>query len=218
MSDEYDFEKDYFEGEQSIFWKVAGYEFLIKLNRWRLKKFRKVIINYATHHKTLLDIGCAYGHFLDLLKNDFIIHGTDISHHATKVAKFKLKIPVKQANIEEEFPFDKNFDIITALDVIEHLNNPKKAIKNIYNHLNDGGLFFFQLPTVSSKISSLINKIIFNRDKTHTFIVSVEEVERVVKSAGFKKLTIYSSLFPIFTKKEKFVKDFCTVFGVFEKS
>lgn len=211
------FEKEYFNGEKSILWKAGGYDLLVRLNMWRLRKFRKIIKKYSTSHKTLLDVGCGYGSFLTLFKNDFNIYGMDISHHAIEVAKIRLDCPVQQANIENEFPYDKKFDIITAIDVIEHLNNPRIAIQNIYNHLNEEGLFCFQLPTVNNGLSNLINKLFFAHDKTHIFIVSVEELENLIKSVGFKKIAIYSSLFPIFTKKLNFVKDFCTIFGLFKK-
>jgi len=212
------FTKEYFEGKDSHFSKMGGFELLIKLNQWRLKKFRIIIKKYAENHKTLLDIGCGYGHFLDLLKNDFEVYGTDINLHATKITRYKVKCPVKEGNLEKKIPFKKKFDIITALDVIEHLNKPKQAIENVYNHLKNNGLFFFQVPTVSNKMSRIINKLFFAHDKTHIYIVSVEEIEQLITSIGFKKLAIYSSLTPIFTKHYNWVRNLCYIFGVFKKS
>ena len=71
MSDDSKFGREYFEGDQTHF--KGGYELLIRLNRWRFKKFGKIIKFYAKDQgqKTLLDIGCGFGHFLDILKNDF---------------------------------------------------------------------------------------------------------------------------------------------------
>lgn len=45
------------------------------------------------------------------------------------------------------FKLDKNFDFTMINQTIEHLYNPIKAIKNIYNHLNYGGIFYANVPT-----------------------------------------------------------------------
>ena len=211
------FEKDYF--EKSHFSKMGGYELLTKLNSWRPKKYRKLILKSSTpNHKTLLDIGCAYGHFLEILQNDFIVHGTDISRHAIKIAKRRVNCSYDIGNIEKEgIPFKQKFDIITALSVIEHLKDPRKGLENIYEHLNEGGLFCFEVPTISNKKSAFFYKLFFSYDKTHVFIKSVDEIERLVKLVGFKKVAIYSSLFPIFTKKKNFVEMFSFIFGIFKK-
>jgi len=211
------FDRDYFEGEQSHF--KGGYELLIRLNRWRLKKFHKIIKFYTKdfNQKTLLDIGCACGHFLDILKQDFEVYGTDISEFGVKVTKIKVKCPVEKGNCEEGLPFNRKFEIVTAIDIIEHLHHPKKALQNIYNSLSEGGYLFFEVPTINDKISQLVYDLFFARDKTHIFIKSVDEITEFVESVGFKKVAIYSSLLPIFTKKESFVSAFSAIFGVFKK-
>lgn len=40
---------------------------------------------------------------------------------------------VLQCNLEERLPFDDNaFDIVTALDVLEHLDNPHSALQELF--------------------------------------------------------------------------------------
>ena len=209
------FEKEYF--EDSHFSKLGGYDLLTRLNSWRPKRYRKILLDNISHHETLLDIGCAYGHFLEILKNDFKVSGMDISNHAIKIARNKVKCRYKQGNLEESIPFKEKFDIITAISVIEHLHEPEKGLKTIFNHLNDNGLFCFEIPTVSNKISTIFYKLFFSHDNTHIFIKSVDEIERLIKSVGFKKIAIYSSMFPIFTKKKNFIENFSFVFGIFKK-
>ncbi len=211
------FEEDYF--ESSHFAKMGGYDLLTRLNSWRPKKYRKLILKHSSsNHKTLLDIGCAYGYFLKILKDDFIIHGTDISNHAIKVARNKVKCEYERADIEVDgIPFKKKFDIITAISVIEHLSDPKRGLENIHDHLNEGGLFCFEIPTVSNKLSAIFYKLFLSYDDTHLFIKPVDKVEDLVKSVGFKKIATYSSMFPIFTKMKKFVDNFSFIFSIFKK-
>ena len=212
-----DFEDQYF--KESHFSKMGGYELLTRLNLWRPRKYRKLILEHSNpNHSSLLDIGCAYGHFLDLLKNDFEVYGMDISNHAISVAKKRIRCDFILGNIEKEgIPITKKFDIITAISVLEHLRNPEAALKEILTHLNKRGLFCFEIPTISNKLSAIIYKLFFSHDDTHIYIKSVDEIEHLVRGAGFEKLASYSSLFPIFTKKKKFVDDFSFVFCIFQK-
>ena len=211
------FERDYFEGSESHFSKTLGYDVLVKLNLWRPKKYKNKIKAFSTFHKTLLDIGCGYGHFLNILKDDFLIHGMDVSNHAIKVAGSRVDCDYMNGNIEDRIPFNKKFDIITAISVIEHLESPEIAIRNIHSHLNEKGLFCLEIPTVSNKISSFVYKIFFSSDKTHIFIKSVDEIEELIINCGFKKLAMYCSFFPIFTQLRNWVENFSFVFGIFQK-
>ena len=217
MSNNSKFEREYFEGEDSHFSKSLGYDILVKLNLWRSKKYKNKIKTHSTFHKTLLDIGCGYGHFLNILKDDFTIHGMDISSYAIKVASKRVDCEYKQGNLEDPIPFDMNFDVITAISVVEHLIDPRKALENIYAQLNDGGLFCLEIPTVSGKISKIVYDLFFASDKTHIFIKLVDEIEALITSCGFKKLAVYSSLLPFFTQLRNWVENFSFVFGVFEK-
>lgn len=222
MSEDTKFEEDYFLGEDTHF--TGGYELLARLNRWRLRKFGKIIKFYSTNqktkkrtHKTLLDVGCGFGHFLDVLKNDFDICGTDISNFGVKVTGYKVKCPVEQGNCLEGLPFDGKFEIITAIDILEHLPDPTDALKHIYDRLSDDGYLYFEVPTINNKLSQMVYDMFFAKDKTHIFIKSVKEFEDLVKSVGFKKVATYSSLFPIFSKKDFMVNSFSAIFGVFKK-
>lgn len=217
MSNNSKFEREYFEGEDSHFSKSLGYDVLVRLNLWRSKKYKNKIKSHATFHKTLLDIGCGYGHFLDILKDDFTIHGMDISNFAIKVASKKVKCEYRQGNLEDPIPFKQNFDIITAISVIEHLEDPTRALKNIHAQLNEGGLFCLEIPTVSGKVSKIFYDMFFGSDKTHIFIKSVNEIEALICSSGFKKQALYSSLLPIFTQRRNWVENFSFIFGIFEK-
>lgn len=80
-------------------------------------------INAAYEDYTLLDAGCRTMDLKPLLKSCSKYFGTDI-------------IPAEgvfSCNLEEELPFeDDSFDIVTALDVLEHLNNPHDALNEFF--------------------------------------------------------------------------------------
>jgi|Laugresbdmm110sn_1035088.scaffolds.fasta_scaffold43718_2 SAM-dependent methyltransferase len=79
-------------------------------------------INKKYSNYTLLDVGCRTKDLHPLLLGCKKYYGADI-------------IPgddVFECNLEKKLPFDSNsFDIIAALDVLEHLENPHGAIKEL---------------------------------------------------------------------------------------
>lgn len=84
--------------------------------------------------KSILDIGCGEGSFLNTLQDSYSLVGVDISRTALKHLE-KQKI---QSNIGS-LPFkSKNFDLVSSLEVLEHLTqdtfaNAVSEIKRVAN-------------------------------------------------------------------------------------
>ena len=91
----------------------------------------------------ILEVGCSTGHLLRTLsKNNLSLNytGIDIDRYAIKkgneaISSLELQGIEKAQLIEssiEDLPFnDCEFDVVVSLNVIEHLHEPKKAIKEM---------------------------------------------------------------------------------------
>lgn len=166
-----------------------------------------------------LELGCAYGFLLKKAENSFNTYGIDISEYAIKKAKkITKKSVLKSSNIEKGLTtlFDeKKFDVIIALDVLEHTNNPKKIIGEIKDILKDDGIFVYRVPNTDAMdylYYSLINKKKWhgNRDKTHKSLYKLKEWETITASSGFDfKLQPY---FPTKIMKKIIAKNFPKLF------
>ena len=88
----------------------------------------------------LLEIGCAYGFFLEEARGYFKVAGIEISDDAARHAR-KQGLHVL-TGIAEEATLSRlgMMDVIVLLDVIEHLPAPHETLSICTQHLNPGGI------------------------------------------------------------------------------
>jgi 2-polyprenyl-6-hydroxyphenyl methylase/3-demethylubiquinone-9 3-methyltransferase len=95
----------------------------------------------------VLDVGCGAGLLSNpLSKNGYDVTAFDISSESIEIAKEydeTQKVTYLIANAYK-FPFpDKSFDVVTAMDFLEHVDNPEIVVSEVSRVLKPNGLFFF---------------------------------------------------------------------------
>jgi len=110
----------------------------------------------------VLDIGCGPGVFYKPWNQlNIKWEGIDINPYWSKFGK-KNKIPISNQSIESIV--DK-FDVITAHQVIEHVQDPIAFMKSIKELLNPGGIIHLELPnqnSLTAKLRKISSKISFD--------------------------------------------------------
>lgn len=102
---------------------------------YRYVKALEFIDKVYQNNSTIADISSGRGIFLKLLENKFDKENlafTDIKKFAISDIKF---IPLDLNNLDSRLSFNYKFDIITVLDVLEHLS--KNEIDNILKFLSE---------------------------------------------------------------------------------
>ena len=117
--------------------------------RWDGVRFT-IISNVIQVRGKLLDIGCGLGNFCRYMKArnpDLEISGIDFSPKAVELARIiEPSIDYTTADAYD-LPFpDNSFDIITAQEIIEHLENPKRAVKEWKRVLKKYGKLYITTP------------------------------------------------------------------------
>ena len=109
-------EKDYYENES--FWTEERY----LSNDQELKRFRYIHSLIPETTNSILDVGCGNGAFLKYLEdNGSIIKKTGYERSQTAVAKKVCRSEIISGSAERlDYP-DNSFDVVLALEVIEHL-------------------------------------------------------------------------------------------------
>lgn len=115
------------------------------MKRKTFNKVLKKILPYC-NCGNLLDMGCSSGLLLEEAKLlGFEPYGIEISEYASSIAKKRIGSERIYNGTLESSNFNKIFfNVITMIDVIEHVRNPVETLKKIRNILNStgGGVYY----------------------------------------------------------------------------
>jgi len=149
-----------------------------------------VLDKYFSKKSDCLEIGCAYGYFLHLMKGRVnSISGFDVSEDAIKYARSILKVKASNKDfINTNF---KNIDTIFMWDVIEHLRNPDQYVAKISKTLKKNG----RLILTTGDIGSYMAKKRGDRWRmihppTHLFYFSEDSIRKILNKHGLKVVSV----------------------------
>jgi SAM-dependent methyltransferase len=93
----------------------------------------------------ILDVGCGTGANIEMLSQYASAEGVDVSDDALEFCRRKgLTV---QKGLAESLPYaDESFDLTTALDVIEHLDDDVAGLKEMFRVTKRGGYSLFFVP------------------------------------------------------------------------
>ncbi|WP_396602601.1 class I SAM-dependent methyltransferase [Algibacter sp. R77976] len=115
-----------------------------------LKKKLNLINSFQSEEKTLLDIGCGTGDFLETAQeNNWKVFGIEPNQEARQIANKKTNESVFQT--EQLLRFEPNsFDVITLWHVLEHLPNLEDHITIFKKLLKLNGTLLIAVPNYES--------------------------------------------------------------------
>ena len=135
----------------------------------------------------MLEIGCAYGKFLyEAEKLGWKVYGLDISPYAVRFAGKYYKLDVKVGTLDTVKYPSNFFDCIVMIEVIEHLTDPKKTLKEINRILKLNGLIVIQTSNVDSLISKIKGPKWGYYNFGHLYLFSRKTLKRYLNDAGFE--------------------------------
>lgn len=192
------YDKSYFDGKNSFFYKL-GYKRVAKFHLYNLFKNFQSHIKHMRHGR-VLDVGCAYGYMLRNFPDSFEKFGVDVSNHAINMAKtICADATYFVGGAEDPFPFpDHFFDVITCNDLLEHLENPAEALKNIKKILKKNGILYISTPNLNWFRKHVMSAA--DRMEHHISMMSHADLKSLLVRTGFQ-LIENKTFFPaIFTR------------------
>ena len=147
----------------SDWWDPRGASAMLhKLNPVRLEYIRDMIdqhwqcdehVRTPLHGKTALDVGCGGGLLAEpLARLGATVTAIDASPEVIAVARehaaaMLLEIDYRAGDVQE---LKGTFDLITCMEVVEHVADPAKFVKALAKRLAPGGLLVMSTPNATS--------------------------------------------------------------------
>lgn len=160
------------------------------LSEITIKRYEEVLDTFEKYrkHNRILDIGCGIGYFLEVAKErGWEVYGTEFTDQAVAICNDK-GINIQQGVLNVDKYDEGFFDVITSIEVIEHINNPIEEVENISKILRKGGVFYFTTPNFNSllryKLKSEYNVICYPE---HLSYYTPKTINRLLKNQGFRK-------------------------------
>ena len=128
----------------------------------------------------ILDVGCGTGANLEMLAQFGEAEGVDVSSDALSFCQARGLVNVKQGAAEALPYADSSFDLVTGLDVVEHLDDDLAGLKEMRRVLSRGGRALVFVPAFMFLWG--VQDDISNHRRRYT----LKELKRVVREAGFE--------------------------------
>ena len=147
-----------------------------------LKKYVKPEI-----HKSLLEIGTAYGFFLELASDNFeYAAGVDVTKQGVEYASKELNLNAYNVDLLT-WDFDnKKYDVACMWDTIEHLRSPELYIQKISDNMSKDGLIAITTGDIESRVARFRkNRWRLIHPPTHAHYFSRKSLTRLLDRYGF---------------------------------
>jgi SAM-dependent methyltransferase len=187
----------YFEGGQP-----DGYADYQGSHEYLAAEFRHVLLDIAAAGATqgrLLEIGCAYGFFLQEASVAFQVSGIELAEDAAAACRARGLDVVRWA--DEVFYCERGpFDVVVMLDVLEHLSAPDDLLRDLYRHTRAGG----RLIITTGDFGSLVARAMGRRWRLmtppqHLWFFTADAISHLLAAHGFRlvRLTHPSKRVPL---------------------
>lgn len=176
----------------------------------------KILKNKKINKCKILDVGCYTGELLAALSNEYLKFGIEMSDKAAMLAKEK--------NIEiignDLYRINSNnkFDMVIAIDVIEHTQNPEEFLLNLIKLLNPSGEVIISTGNADSWMWRLLkNKFWYSSFPEHISFISESWLKKFCKEKNITITTMtrfnYTAYNSVLIVKNA-IKTMLSIFGI----
>lgn len=169
----------------------------VEREHWWFQGRRRVVASVLRRHlgiapggRKILDVGSGTGEMLDMLRDFGDVRGLDMSPKAVSYcrARFGDDVDVRLGRVPEDL---SPADVVTAFDVIEHLDDDAGALREIHAVLPPGGHFICTVPAFEFLWSG--HDVVNHHKRRYTR----RTLRRRLRTAGFEvdRISYFNTLF-----------------------
>jgi SAM-dependent methyltransferase len=164
-----------------IMYRVEGSHWWFVGRRQILSSFvGRIVKTLSRPQPRILDVGCGTGANLEMLANFGEVEGVDVSTEALDFCQARGLINVRQGEAEHLPYEDSYFDLVTGLDVVEHLDDDVAGLQEMRRVLRPNGRALLFVPAFMFLWG--VQDDISNHRRRYT----LASLEQVVRQAGLE--------------------------------
>jgi len=151
-------------------------------SRARVRKIISDIQRIIPKGSSTLDVGCGGGSLVTALASS----GYDATGYDSSPACLKYAESHGLGTYIDKLPIGRQFDFVSAIHVLEHVDNPGEFLQNIYTLLKHEGIFYAIVPnlsTVNGILGEQFQMLVFDTD--HRIAWEVKGLKKCFEEAGF---------------------------------
>lgn len=165
------------------------------LDRWRARERRvKQILKRSNTLGRILDVGCATGILLSgIQRYGWECYGVEPNLEAAEYARNRFGLEVFNGYLEDiSFP-DNYFDVITMMDVLEHIYDLTTTLKEVFRIIKPGGYFIGNIPNADAWERYLFGPHWVGWDvPRHYHVFTQKTIRQLLGAHGFTDVELFS--------------------------
>jgi 2-polyprenyl-3-methyl-5-hydroxy-6-metoxy-1,4-benzoquinol methylase len=136
----------------------------------------------------LLDVGCGLGDLLVVGRRlGWIVDGLDTGAEAVAIVS-RRTATVHHQRLEDCTLPQGEFDLVTCLDVFEHLRDPQQALRTMHGLVKPGGGLLLTTVNVRSSAARLLGPQWWHYHRDHLWYFHPAALHRLARNAGWNVL------------------------------
>jgi SAM-dependent methyltransferase len=186
--------KSMYELENHHWWFVSLRGLVVDLVKSRSRSF-----------PTILDVGSGTGGNMTALSKIGKTHGIEISRDAIELCKERGLENIVMSPVEAmQYP-EESFDVVTCINVLEHVYDPVKALMEIKRVLHKDGKAIVVVPAFRMLWSQHDEALChFRKFEKRSFLQDIEEAGLKVERVGYFFFSSFFALAPVRITKKLF--------------
>ncbi len=139
----------------------------------------------------LLQVGCGHGLLLDeARRRGYEVEGVDLATEAVRHARERLGLPVREMALEDAtldaVTNGRRYDVVVAVDVLEHLNDPVTELARLGSLLAPGGVLLITTPDPSSFMARLTGSRWWGFETAHACLMPRRTLCDLIRAQGLE--------------------------------
>jgi 2-polyprenyl-3-methyl-5-hydroxy-6-metoxy-1,4-benzoquinol methylase len=139
----------------------------------------------------LLDVGCSCGYFMEVAASrGFDVQGVEFSRSAIAAASATLRPRIFEGTLDD-MPLNGMFDVVSAFDLIEHVQDPRALLRRCAAVLRPGGALIISTPDAGHFLRYVMrSRWPMLQPMQHLFLFSKRALAAALRAEGFVEVRV----------------------------